>query len=1064
MARIPEEQLRQLKASVRLRQLIEAKGVELRRLGADLVGRCPFHEGDNEPSLHLTEGEPDLWHCFGCGAGGDAISWIQKAEGVSFRHAVEILGRLAGAAAAELPPRRLKRVTVLDRSADDQALLRQVVDFYHQNLKNKPEALAYLEKRGLCHPELITRFSLGYADKTLGYQLPKGTHTALRQRLKALGVLRAETGHEHYAGCLVIPIFDEHGAVAGLYGRRITAAQRGAPEHLYLPGPHRGVWNAEALSASRELIVCEALLDALSFWVHGYRNVLSAFGVSGFTEEMREALRRHGTERVLIAYDRDEAGDRAAEALSEQLGAEGIGCFRVEFPWGLDANDYVRQQGRGAAEALGRRIRAARWMGQGAAPALQTVAEPLRLTVRAEATQGSSELAAQSVAQQLEPQPAEPEASNPSEAKGLERNASAANAGPEPALSLAAGAAAARAEAPAAPGPAAGPGLSSLALQARGDALEARFGDRLYRVRGLGKNQSLEQLRVTLFSGRAEAFHVDTLDLYNARQRGVYTKLAAEELGVEPEVVKRDLGKLLLALEELHEQKMREALAPKSTAPEMSEPQREAALELLRDPRLVERIVVDFERCGLVGEETNKLLCYLAAVSRLLERPLGVLVQSSSAAGKSSLMDAVLALMPPEQTVRYSAMTGQALYYMGEQSLSHKILCIAEEQGAERAAYALKLLLSEGCLSIAAPGKDPASGKLVTHQYGTDGPTMVFSGTTAAEIEEELQNRCLVVAVDEGRAQTRAIHQQQRRRHGPAGLWAREEREQVVRLHQNAQRLLRPLHVLNPWADELTFLDDRTRTRRDHAKYLTLIEAIALLHQYQRPLRSSSFQGQEKSYIEVAAEDLELANRLASEAFGRSLDELPPQSRALLLFLDRWVSERCAALSLERSEYRFRARELREASGWGNTQLKVHLGRLVELEYLLVHRAARGQSYVYELLYEGGGKDGERFLMKLIDPRRLAEAGASPSGPYDGKWSAPQAQRSGPAEERPASGRALAGPQSAPGRPGSEPAAIGFEHPFSVESAQNALEGPQHQGRSAALKGRRNGRAKAERP
>ena len=123
----------------------------------------------------------------------------------------------------------------------------------------------------------------------------------------------------------------------------------------------------------------------------------------------------------------------------------------------------------------------------------------------------------------------------------------------------------------------------------------------------------------------------------------------------------------------------------------------------------------------MVGEETNKLVGYLAAVSRKLDAPLAVIVQSSSAAGKSSLMDAVLAFVPEEQRVQYSAMTGQSLFYMGETDLKHKILAIVEEEGAQRAAYALKLLQSEGELTIASTGKDPATGRLVTQSTASKG-------------------------------------------------------------------------------------------------------------------------------------------------------------------------------------------------------------------------------------------------------------------------------------------------------------------------------------------------------
>src|SRR5205823_2417304 len=176
-------------------------------------------------------------------------------------------------------------------------------------------------------------------------------------------------------------------------------------------------------------------------------------------------------------------------------------------------------------------------------------------------------------------------------------------------------------------------------------------------------------------------------------------------------------------------------------------------------------------------------------------------------------------------------------------------------------------------------------------------------------------NRCLVLSVDEGRTQTQAIHAAQRARRTLAGLQARAERETLLRLHQNAQRLLEPLAVVNPYADRLTFLDDRTRMRRDHEKYLTLIDTIALLHQHQR------------------------------EVIGRTLDELPPQTRRLLGLVIAMVEEACRAQQMPRAAHRFSRRAVREYTRWGDTQLKIHLGRLTELEYLLVHRGGRGQSF-----------------------------------------------------------------------------------------------------------------------
>ncbi len=352
------------------------------------------------------------------------------------------------------------------------------------------------------------------------------------------------------------------------------------------------------------------------------------------------------------------------------------------------------------------------------------------------------------------------------------------------------------------------------------------------------------------------------------------------------------------------------------------------------------------------------------------------MLQSSSAAGKSSLMEAILDLVPEEERVSYSAMTGQSLFYMGETDLAHKILAVAEEEGAERASYALKLLQSEGELTIASTGKDPQSGRLVTHEYRVEGPVAIFLTTTAIDVDEELLNRCLVLTVNETREQTRAIHRLQRERRTLAGLLAGRERDEIVRRHRNAQRLLRPLAVVNPFAPALTFLDTRTRTRRDHAKYLALIDTVALLHQYQRPIQTVERRGQVVEYVEVELADVELANRLAGEVLGRSLDELPPQTRRLLELLDRMVGEAGAAREVERSQVVFTRREVREATGWRDTQLRLHLGRLVELEYVLVHQGGRGRSFVYELVYEATEESPERFLPGLIDVAKLGGQGA----------------------------------------------------------------------------------------
>ena len=519
--------------------------------------------------------------------------------------------------------------------------------------------------------------------------------------------------------------------------------------------------------------------------------------------------------------------------------------------------------------------------------------------------------------------------------------------------------------------PATLPSPLEVPIAVNGDEVTITQGDRRYRVLGVEKNTSVGILRLNVLVTRGEGLHVDTFDLYSSRHRVMYSKQAGEELGIKEEIVSRDLGRMLWKLEELQRQRIQKALEPKKEEVQLTAEERTAALGLLLDPRLLDRILEDFERCGMVGEETNKLVSYLAVVSRLLDAPLAVLVQSSSAAGKSALMEAVLAMLPEEQRVQYSAMTGQSLFYMGETDLKHKVLAIVEEEGALRAAYALKLLQSEGVLTIASTGKDATTGRLITHQYRVEGPVMLFLTTTAIDLDEELLNRCLVLGVNESRAQTQAIHKKQREAQTIEGLLAKRERTEVLTVHQNAQRLLKPLFVANPYARELTFLDSQTRTRRDHMKYLALIRSIALLHQYQRPHKSASYRGQELEYIEVTKEDIATANRLSHEVLGRSLDELPPQTRRLLLFIDEMVSAECERQKIERTDFRFSRRDVRQHTKWGDTQLRVHLRRLEELEYLLVHRGGRGQSFVYELVFERQDDSGKPMLPGLIEIEKL---------------------------------------------------------------------------------------------
>ncbi|WP_330986268.1 MULTISPECIES: DNA primase [Enterobacterales] len=941
MARIPEAELQHLKAAVSLVAVAKTQGRKLVRKGKDFAVLCPFHD-EKTPSCVLSPSK-NLYHCFGCNAGGSVLDWVMHTEKLSLRKAAERLRGELGDNPAVVPLVSSDEPDMFtEDEAGRQALLSRVVEFYHHTLLDAPEAVAYLEKRRLNHPELVATFKLGFANRTLAYRLPSGKVLAggrIRARLKTAGIMR-ESGHEHFTGSLVVPVMDLHGQIREMYGRKIERPQRGMPAHLYLPGPHGGVWNEQALVGPATVILCESLIDAMSFWVAGFRNVTAAYGVNGFTDEMHQAFRKHGVKQVLIAYDNDTAGDEAAVKLASSLAASGIAPFRVVFPADMDANEYLCKVAE-PERAFRAVIDGAIWMGDagevvpvaGIVPQIR--AEPAHLTSFA-----------------------------------ADVTALPATAAPVP-------------------------GVSVEAL-ADGELMVTLPGER-WTLRGLSRKANAAALKVNaqVLDTESGVVFADAVDMMSARSRSGYARAAAAELGLAEGDLRRSLGKVLLALEQWAALAHPCARGTGASCPAQVNPEEEkAALVLLRSPDLVRRIASDMAACGVVGEATNLTAAYLAAVSRKLERPLAVLIQSSSAAGKSSLMDAVLNLIPPEERLQYSAMTGQSLFYLGETNLQHKILAIAEEEGVRQAAYALKLLQSDGELSIASTGKDDASGNLVTKQYTVKGPVMLMLTTTAIDVDEELLNRCLVLTVNESREQTEAIHAAQRRAQTLEGLLASNEKNYITALHQNAQRLLRPLNVVNPFASQLTFMSDKTRTRRDHMKYLTLIQSITLLHQYQREVKRVEHRGQMVEYIEVTREDIGLANQLAHEILGRTLDEMPPQTRRLLTLIQQWVS----GSGQPRETMLFTRKQLRDAVQWGDTQLKIHLARLAEMEYLLVHR--RGLTFCYELLFDGDGNADTAHLCGLID---VAETPVNP--PYD-------SARSGKAVKRSASGRAAVGGQS----------------------------------------------------
>ena len=907
--KISKEEIEKVKQSHDLKAVVEAYGVPLKKKGANYVGLCPFHK-EKTPSFTVNP-KTSLYHCFGCDAGGDVIGFVCKMDNISFREAVDKLNRHAPTGnrkSKDAPP--AVGSAHPEPSINRTHLLNRVVAFYHKTFCEDPRAREYLRTRGIADNAIFSDFTIGYSNGTLLNTIPdEGDIIAA---LKEIGILN-EKGNELFYGCVVFPLFDENKDCVGLYGRRIVLSdsEGTGPAHLYLPGPRRGVFNFHAAKRSKSIILTESIIDALTLYNAGFRDVIPCYGVNGFTRDLLDLLTRSQVKEVYVCFDLDDAGKEGAEKIAAQLKEKDIEPYIVQLPAiqatveKVDINTFFLL----IADA-------------------PSIFEKLLRESNSRASIRSDKITKH-------------------EQKAYEKTDT---------------------------------------------GLVVQYGDRRYDVRGIMREGVKLKATIKAVRGEkaAQRFHLDTVDLYSNRSRLFFAKACAVLFSEKEEIITEDVTKLIDLAES-----WKPETSDTSTVPKMTKAEEDEALEFLKDPELFSQILVDFETVGITGEDANKLMGYLAATSRKLDEPLSILVQSRSAAGKSTVQDAVLSLVPEEDYIKYTRLTGQALFYMREDSLVHKLLAIEEEHGARDASYSIRNIQSSKYLSIAATGKDPATGKLRTEEYKVRGPVSLMITTTEVELDYETSNRFIILTVDESKEMTERILQKQRESDTLEGLIKKAETEHITRRHHNAQRLLRPLSVINPFAGHLTFPSESLRARRDHKKYLGLIKAIAFLHQYQREIKTIQNNGSALQYIEVTLNDIEKANTLAADILGRTLDELSPPSRLLLNMIRDMVEAECKRQNIEPKSYCFTRKDIREWAKWSDFQIKCHVRQLEDLEYIYSVVGKKGKEYVYELLYPGGGEDGKPFLMgltsieelkkKIAELKKKIEAEKRKRGEHDGQ-------------------------------------------------------------------------------
>jgi hypothetical protein len=461
---------------------------------------------------------------------------------------------------------------------------------------------------------------------------------------------------------------------------------------------------------------------------------------------------------------------------------------------------------------------------------------------------------------------------------------------------------------------------------------------------------------------------VDSIDLYKNRDRQNFIYSIMDRFAFRDQVqLEQDLHTIMDVIEK---HKAAKEQVRQKTKPELTEYQKDIGLRFLTNKQMTDEIDRDITALGYVRERKNKLLLYLLMTSRLLDNPLHAIIISRSGAGKSQLVDIVEKLCPPEELESISDLSPQALFYVGQDDLKHKLLVIGEKEGSKGSDYPLRELISKKSISKAIPMKDQTTGQIRTVNIKVNGPIALVETTTNGEINPENLNRCFVVGIDESEEQTRLIHARQRDKYTVDGYLNRRELARITEKHIYAQRLLQPVMVFNPYAPLLTFPSAKLKTRRDNEKLLRLITVICFLHQYQRRRKQLTIDsGEVVEYIECTVEDYRIAHDLLSDGvLDNTLDDLPKPARELLEHIKKYLRARSEQEELPVEKIIFDRKQIREYSSWSFAQVRNNFRILKDYEYIQLVKARNGVATQYRLSGDYSDLD---FLHTILSPEEL---------------------------------------------------------------------------------------------
>jgi len=484
--------------------------------------------------------------------------------------------------------------------------------------------------------------------------------------------------------------------------------------------------------------------------------------------------------------------------------------------------------------------------------------------------------------------------------------------------------------------------------------------------------EGLDRMRVTL---KIQVEHLSirhNLDLYNDNQVEKLIRKVAEKLEVGTSIIAAALQDLTDQLEHYRLEELEKQTVDHDRRRMLKPEEIKEAQVYLSAPNLMARTMEDIGRAGVIGEETNRLLMYLIFTSRKREHPLHIVSLGSSGIGKTHLQEKVSALIPEEDRIEITTLSENAFYYFERRALANKLILIEDLDGAEGVLYPLRELQSKKRINKTVVHKN-TKGETRTITLNVEGPVSVAGCTTKESLYEDNANRSFLIHIDESKEQDEKIMSYQRKL--SAGKVDVSEEVRIQEQFRNMQRILLPVQVRNPYAEQLALPAEVFKPRRSNAHYLAFIEAVTFYHQYQREKQCDQDTGEE--FIETTLEDIREANQLMKEVLIRKSDMLTGACRYYFEGLKEHLERE--------TKTTFTNREIRQQLRIKATTLKRYHGQLLEAGLIRIKAGKRYKGYEYEIAnmeeYHQLKREIETVLDRVLEGLPALSADRRPSSP-----------------------------------------------------------------------------------